>query len=227
MEQFNRTELLIGANNLNKLKHSHVAIFGLGGVGGYVCEMLARAGVGTLSIIDFDIVDKTNINRQIIALHSTVGRAKTDVMKERILAINPNCVVHIINEKYEESNSELFFDNSYDFVVDAIDMVKSKVHLITTCINKNIPIISAMGAGNRMDIPHFEVCDIYKTYNDGLAKVLRKKLKENNIKHHNVVYSSSKACPCGDTIGSISYYPAMCGCVLSSYVLQNLLNILE
>lgn len=219
-----RTEILIGKENVEKLKNSHVAVFGLGGVGGYVVEMLARAGVGELTIVDFDTVAKSNLNRQIIALNSTLGKYKADVVEQRLKDINPDIIIHKLCKKYTAENADEFFKNKYDFVVDAIDMVTSKIHLITYCHKNDINIVSAMGAGNRSAIPQFDVADIYNTYNDGLAKILRKKLRENEIKHHTVVFTKNIAMPNGDTIGSISYYPAMCGCVLAGYVINQLIK---
>ena len=219
-----RTELLIGNDGLMKLNNSHVAVFGVGGVGGYVCEMLVRAGVGEITIIDFDVVSKSNINRQIIALNSTVGKLKVDVLKERLLDINPNLKIKTVPLKFSEENKEEIFSDKFDYVVDAIDIVTNKITLIETCHNKNIKIVSAMGAGNRCDIPSFEVADIYKTYNDGLAKIMRKKLRELNIEKHNVVFTKNPATPNGDVVGSISYYPSMCGCVLAGFVINELIK---
>jgi len=184
----NRTEILIGKENLNKLKNSNVAIFGVGGVGGYVTEMLVRAGIENITIIDFDNVDKSNLNRQIIALNSTIGQPKVEVMKNRILDINPNCNVNAINCRYTKENSETLLNQNYDYVIDAIDSVNDKINLIVECKKKELPIISAMGAGNRIGIPNFKITDISKTYNDGLAKVVRKKLKTENISKLDVAF---------------------------------------
>ncbi len=219
-----RTELLIGKEGLKKLNNSHIAVFGVGGVGGYACEMLVRAGVGEITIVDFDTVSSSNINRQIIALNSTVGKLKVDVLKDRLLDINPNLIVHSYPVKYDEKTKNDLLNVNYTYVIDAIDMVTNKIDLIKSCHNLNLNIVSAMGAGNRVDIPNFEVTDIYKTYNDGLAKVLRKKLKEAQIKHHNVVFTKSLANPNGNIVGSISYYPSMCGCVLAGFVINEILK---
>ncbi len=221
---FSRTTLLIGDDNLKKLEQSHIAVFGVGGVGGYVAEMLVRAGVGEITIVDFDKVDVTNINRQIIALHSTVGQYKVDVMKSRLLDINPNLKITTICDKYTPLNREIFFARHYDYVVDAIDIVTSKVDLIKYCHDHDIRVVSAMGAGNRYCVPDFKVVDIFKTYNDGLCKIVRKKLRELGIEHHTVVFTDNLQSSSGDVVGSISYYPAMCGCVLSGYVINQLLN---
>lgn len=218
---FRRTKILLG-NKLGKLQASNVIVFGVGGVGGYVCEMLVRAGVGSITIVDFDKVDISNKNRQIIALDSTIGKQKVDVLYDRLLDINPDCKITKFNEKLTPNNIEMFSLEKYDYVIDAIDMVTSKIALIVYAKEHNIPIVSAMGAGNRVGIPSFRVADIFETYNDGLAKVLRKKLREHNVSRHNVVFTENIATPNGDTIGSISYYPAMCGCVLSAYVIEEL-----
>ena len=224
MNQNYKTELLIGNNGVSKLKNANIIIFGIGGVGGYTCEMLVRAGIGNLTIVDFDKVDITNINRQIIALNSNVGEFKVNAMQKRIIDINSAINLKIVNTRVCAENVKELLNSNYDYVIDAIDSVTDKINLIVTAKELGLNIISAMGAGNRIQIPQFEVCDLYKTYNDGLAKVLRKKLKEKGINKHLVVFSKNQATPCGDQIGSISYYPAMCGCVLAGYVINELLN---
>ena len=216
--------MLIGNNGVSKLKNANIIIFGIGGVGGYTCEMLVRAGVGNLTIVDFDKVDITNINRQIIALNSNVGEFKVNAMQKRILDINSAINLKIVNTRVCAENVKELLAYKYDYVIDAIDSVTDKINLIVTAKELGLNIISAMGAGNRIQIPQFEVCDLYKTYNDGLAKVLRKKLKEKGINKHLVVFSKNQATPCGEQIGSISYYPAMCGCVLAGFVINELLN---
>ena len=218
-----RTELLIGSK-IDNLKKSKIIIFGLGGVGGYVAEMLVRSGIENITIVDFDKVDITNKNRQIIALNSTIGKFKTDALKDRLLDINENCKILAINEKLSRDNIHKFNLSEYDYIVDAIDMVSSKIALIEFAYKNNIPIISAMGAGNRFDIPHFEVKDIYQTSNDKLAKVLRHELRKMGVEHHTVVCSNSMPINCGEHIGSISYYPAVCGCVLSAYVINKIIG---
>lgn len=224
MDQFERTKLLIGSENLTKLKNAKVIIFGVGGVGGYVCEMLARAGVGNITIVDFDTVDITNLNRQIIALNSTVGMPKVSAMQNRVLDINSAINLKAINTRVCAENVDELLNDKFDFVVDAIDKVTDKINLIVAAHKLGLNIVSAMGAGNRVQIPQFEVSDLYKTYNDGLAKVLRKKLKDFGILKHTVVFSKNHATPCGDKIGSVSYVPAMCGCVLAGFVVNELLN---
>lgn len=220
---FRRTKILLG-DKLERLQASNVIVFGVGGVGGYVCEMLVRAGVGSITIVDFDKVDISNKNRQIIALDSTIGKQKVDVLCDRLLDINPDCKITKFNEKLTPDNIEMFSLEKYDYIIDAIDMVTSKIALIVYAKEHNIPIVSAMGAGNRAGIPSFRVADIFETYNDGLAKVLRKKLREHNVSSHNVVFTENIATPNGDTIGSISYYPAMCGCVISAFVIEELIG---
>lgn len=220
-----RTKILIGDNGIKKLQNSHIAVFGVGGVGGYTCEMLVRAGIGEITIVDFDIVSESNINRQIVALHSTIGKLKVDVFKQRLLDINPLLKINTYPIKFcKENINELFDNKHYDYVVDAIDDLNNKVLLIKTCHNRNFNIISAMGAGNRCDIPIFKVADIYSTYNDGLAKLLRKRLRNENISDHKVVFTQSISQPKSNIIGSISYYPSMCGCTLCAYVINELLS---
>lgn len=220
---FSRIELLIG-DNLNKLKSAKVILFGVGGVGGYVAEMLVRSGVENITIVDYDVVDVSNKNRQIIALDSTIGKTKVEVMKQRIIDINKNCNVIAKNCKLTKENIAEFNLTDYDYIVDAIDMVTSKLALIVFAKKNNIPIVSAMGAGNRFGIPQVEIDDIYNTSNDGLAKVLRHELRKLGVTSHNVVYTKNKSNPCGKTIGSIAYFPAMVGCMLASFVIQKLIE---
>lgn len=221
---YSRTELLIGKDKLQKIKDAKVIVFGVGGVGGHVCEMLIRAGVQNLTIVDFDVVDKTNLNRQIIALNSTIGKSKVEVMKARLLDINPSANIIAIDKMYTEENSAEFFKESYDYVIDAIDTVKHKVHLIKTAKDMGLNIVSAMGAGNRYQIPKFEVEDLFRTHNDGLAKVLRKQLKSVGVSDIKVVYTHQDTFANGGQVGSIAYYPAMCGCVLSAYVINEIIK---
>ena len=174
-----RTELLIGSENLKKIESKHVTIVGVGGVGGYVALMLARAGVKRFKLIDYDKISSSNINRQVVATTSSIGLNKVDIMKEIILSINDEAEVAVINDKLSENNVSKYISNT-DVVIDAIDCVVDKVALIIYCKKNNLNIISAMGAGNRFDVPNFYLTDIYKTHDDGLAKVVRKKLRENN-----------------------------------------------
>ncbi len=218
-----RTQKLIENEGIEKLSKSKVAVIGIGGVGGYVCMMLARAGIENIILVDFDKVDVTNLNRQVVANVNKVGKFKKDVMKEMILEINPNCHIETYNQRFCLEFAEKLFVNKFDYVVDAIDSVEDKIDLICYCKENNISIVSAMGAGNRIDIPHFEVLDIYKTENDGLARVMRKKLRERGIKRLDVVATKSSALKV-EMVGSISYYPAMCGCVLGAFVINKLLE---
>ena len=222
-----RTKLLIGKDGTDRLENCSGCIVGLGGVGGYVCHMLARAGVGHLTLIDFDKVDETNINRQIVAYQKTVGKYKTDVLKDQVFDINPKCEVKTYTKRFNTDSSSEIFAQKYDFVVDAIDSVNDKIELICYCKEHDLPIVSAMGAGNRVGIPIFKILDIYKTYNDGLAKVMRKKLRERGIKKLDVACCEALAQKIdkrSESVGSISYYPAMCGCVLAAHVIENLLK---
>ncbi len=221
-----RTSLLIGKEGLKILEQSHVAVIGIGGVGGYVTQLLARAGIGKITIVDFDRVDETNINRQVVANIDTIGQLKTDVMYQQIRKINPLCNVRVLADKISKDNIEKVISPDCSYVVDAIDNVTNKIELISYCKKNNINIISAMGAGNRICIPEFIVTDIYKTQNDGLAKILRKKLREENIDCLDVVTTLQKPLKSSDdgVIGSISYFPAMCGCVISAFVINKLLQ---
>jgi len=185
--QFSRTELLIGKAGVEKLKNAKVAVYGIGGVGSYTVEGLARAGVGHLVLIDWDDVDITNINRQILALHSTVGKKKTEVMKERILDINPDAKVEIYEPKDIESGEENLIDGSFSYVVDAIDTMTAKLKVIERAYKLGVNIISATGAGNKLDPTRFEITDIYKTSVCPVCKILRKELKNRGIKKHKVI----------------------------------------
>ena len=192
INQFSRLELMLGKEAIEKLNNSRVAVFGIGGVGGYTVEALARSGVGSLVLVDNDDISLTNINRQIIALHSTVGMSKVDVAERRILDIYPECKVEKHKMFFEEATKdELDFD-SFDYVVDAIDSVKSKLLLAKICDNKKIPLISSMGTGNKLDATKLEIADISKTSYDPLARVMRRELKALGINHLTVVYSSEE-----------------------------------
>lgn len=215
-----RTKSLLGEDGIKKLQNASVTIVGVGGVGGEVAVLLARSGIGRLRLIDFDVVDETNINRQAVAYTNTVGKKKTDILAEIIKKINPNCLVEAISKRLTKENvGELLGDF---FVVDAIDSVQDKVELIDYATKNNLQIVSAMGAGNRFDYPYFKVVDIYKTSNDGLAKVLRKKLKERGVKKLQVVAPESVAQKISP-VGSISYYPVACATVVSAYVVNQIL----
>lgn len=193
LNQFSRTQLIFGEEAMEKLSDSRVAVFGVGGVGGYVVEALARSGVGALDLIDNDTVSFTNINRQIIALKSTIGRYKVDVAKERILDINPECRVYTYRTFYMPETADQFDFTKYDYIVDAIDTVTGKIEIIMQAKKAGTPVISSMGAGNKTDPTAFEVADIYKTSVCPLAKVMRQELKKRGVKKLKVVYSTEQA----------------------------------
>ena len=218
-----RTKQLIGEENNFVLQSKKVIIFGVGGVGGYVVEMLARTGIGEIAIVDFDIVSESNINRQIIADTNSVGKLKVECFKQRILSINPNCKVSAFAEKVDESNVQNFNLKNYDYVIDCIDMLSGKIALIKYCKENNVNIISSMGAGNRFEVPKFEVCDINKTKNDGLARVLRYKLRKLGINHTMVCYTAQDAKK-SKIIGSIAYFPAAAGITISAFVINQFLK---
>ena len=191
-EEFGRTEMLLGADAMDWLARSRVAVFGVGGVGGYVCEALARSGVGALDLIDKDKVAVSNINRQIIATRETVGREKTDVMRERILSINPEVQVRVYPCFFLPENADRFPFGEYDYVVDAVDTVTAKIELVVRAGEAGVPVISSMGAGNKLDATAFRVADIYETKVCPLARVMRRELKKRNVEHLKVVYSEEK-----------------------------------
>ncbi len=230
--QFSRTALLIGEEGVEKLKRARVAVFGIGGVGGYVVEALARAGVGTLDLIDKDTVSVSNLNRQILALHSTVGRWKTEVAAERIRDVNPDCNVHTHNLFYLPETADTFDFSAYDYVVDAIDTVSGKLALIEQAKRTNTPVISSMGTGNKLDPTAFEVADISQTRVCPLARVMRKELKKRGIEHLKVVYSREE--PRESTLfdeesrkpipGSISFVPSVAGLILAGEVIKDLIK---
>lgn len=227
-----RTSFLVGDDGIEKLKNSNVIVFGVGGVGSFTVEALARAGVGKLTIVDFDDVDITNINRQIPALHSTVGKYKVDVMEERILDINPNINIKKIRNLYNKDTSSEILTERYDYVVDAIDMVSSKIHLIETCEEKGLKIISSMGMGNKLDPTKIVVTDIHKTSTCPLAKVMRKELRDRGIKKLKVVYSTEQPIELKKKVmngkkvtpGSVSFVPSVGGLVIASVIVNELLE---
>lgn len=233
-EQFARTELLLGAEALDKLKKARVAVFGVGGVGGYVCEALVRSGVGSFDLIDSDTVALSNLNRQIIATHSTVGRFKTEVMKERMLDINPEVDVRIHNCFFLPENADEFPFEEYDYVVDTVDTVTAKIELVMKCQKENVPIISSMGAGNKLDPAAFKVADIYKTSVCPLAKVMRRELKKRGVKKLKVVYSEEMPRTGGEaepgssrraTPGSVAFVPSVAGLIIAGEVVKDLSGI--
>ena len=214
---FSREINLIGQDNFDKLKNSKVAVFGIGGVGSYIVEGLARLGVGEIWLFDKDIVDETNINRQLIATINTINQEKVEVAKERVLSINPNCIVKPFKTFISKDNVSLLNLTQVDYVFDAIDTVASKVALITYCKNNDIEIISCMGTGNKLEPTMFMVEDIYKTSVCPLAKIMRKLLKENNVDNLKVVYSQEIPISNGDrTPSSISFVPSVAGLIMVS-----------
>ena len=229
---FSRTEALIGKEGLEKLKNARVAVFGIGGVGGYVVEALARSGVGELTLVDSDRVSESNINRQIIALHSTVGEYKTEVMAKRIKDINPDIRVVVKNVFYLPETAEEFDFSCYDYVVDAVDTVTAKLSIIERAKEANIPVISSMGTGNKLDASAFKVADIYKTNVCPLAKVMRRELKKRGIDKLKVVYSEEEAKSKGiegekngkPAPASISFVPPVAGLILAGEVIKDLIN---
>lgn len=233
LHTFTRTEMVVGTENLEKLKNSKVAIFGVGGVGSYTAEALARTGVGNLVLIDHDEVSLTNLNRQIHATVDTIDKPKVEVMKERILSINPEANVEIFKEVYNADTAEKMLKADYDYVVDAIDMVTSKIDLVVRCQEMNIPIISAMGAANKMDPTKLEVTDIYKTSVCPLAKVLRHELKKRRVKKLKVVYSKEqpiKPLPLEtsdvrrEVPGSVAFVPSVSGLIIASVVVRDIIG---
>ena len=249
LTQFSRTELLLGKEAMERLAGSRVAVFGIGGVGGYVCEALVRSGVGAFDLIDDDKVCLTNLNRQIIATRSTVGKYKTEVMKERILDINPDADVRIHNCFFLPENADEFPFEEYDYVVDAVDTVTAKIALVMKAKEKEIPIISSMGAGNKLDGSQFRVADIYKTKVCPLAKVMRRELKKRGVKKLKVVYSEEQPitptedmaiscrtnciCPPGAKHkcterraipGSVAFVPSVAGLIIAGEVVKDLVK---
>lgn len=247
LNQFSRTQLLIGEAAINKLQKSRVAVFGIGGVGGYVCEALVRSGVGAFDLVDDDKVCLTNLNRQIIATRKTVGKYKVDVMKERMLDINPDVDVRIHRCFFLPENADDFPFDEYDYVVDAVDTVTAKIELILRAKAHNVPIISAMGAGNKLDPGRFKIADIYQTSVCPLARVMRRELKKRHVKNLKVVYSDEQPirpledmsiscrtgciCPPGaqhkcterrDIPGSTAFVPAVAGLMIAGEIVKDL-----
>ena len=230
-ERFIRTSLVIGDENIDKLSQSSVAVFGVGGVGGFVCEALARSGVGKLTLIDGDTVAKSNINRQIIALQSTVGKHKAEVMKERILDINPNAEVYALNIFINSETVNTIDFSQFDYIVDAVDDIKAKVLLAKLADENGIPIIAAMGAGNKTDPTTFAVIDIFKTSVCPLVRIMRHELKKSGIKKQKVVYSKEtpKNPPYrieGEkTVGSLAFVPSVMGLIIAGEVIKDICKI--
>ena len=247
--QFERTELLLGKDAIQKLKNAHVAVFGVGGVGGFVVEALVRSGVGEIDVIDKDTVSLSNINRQIIALHSTVGQPKVEVIKNRALDINPNVKINAFETFFLPDTADMFDFSKYDYVVDAIDTVKGKIEIILRAEKAGVKIISSMGAGNKLDGSQFKVADIYKTKVCPLAKVMRRELKKRGVKKLKVVYSeeiptrpiedmaiscrNNCICPPGaehkcterrDIPGSVAFVPSVAGLIIAGEVAKDLIR---
>lgn len=227
-DQFLRTELLIGKENVEKLFKAKVAIYGIGGVGSFACEALARAGIGNIYLIDNDYIDITNINRQIHANHQTIGKSKVEVMKERIISINPNAKVITYHIGQESIPEEQIIDESFDYIIDAVDTVSTKSKLIERAHKLNVPIISAMGTGKKLDPTKFEVEDIYKTSVCPLCKVMRKELRKRGIPNLKVVYSKEEPIKIENedrTIGSISFVPSVCGLIIAGEVIKDIVEL--
>ena len=247
LNQFSRTELLLGKEALDKLAGSRVAVFGIGGVGGYVCEALVRSGVGEFDLVDDDKVCLTNLNRQIIATRKTIGKYQVEVMRDRILEINPDAKVNVHKCFFLPENAEEFPFEEYDYIVDAVDTVTAKISLVMAAKEKNVPIISSMGAGNKLDPSQFKVADIYKTKVCPLAKVMRRELKKRRVKKLKVVYSEEepirpledtsdncnveetcqenleyKAAKRRSTPGSVAFVPSVAGLIIAGEVIKDL-----
>ena len=236
-EQFQRTEIILGSYAIETLAQSRVAVFGIGGVGGYVCEALARSGVGAFDLIDNDTVCLSNLNRQIIATHKTIGQYKTEVMRDRILDINPEAVVRVYNCFFLPEHADDFPFEQYDYIVDAVDTVTAKLALVMKAKEMQIPIISSMGAGNKLDASAFRVADIYQTKVCPLAKVMRRELKKRGIKELKVVYSEEQPRVPSMNIGqeesvrraipgSVAFVPSVAGLIIAGEVVRDLCQIL-
>lgn len=231
--QFERTELLVGKDGVNKLKQAKVAIFGIGGVGSFTSEALARAGIGHLVLLDNDYIDVTNINRQIHATHKTIGKSKVEVMKQRILDINPNADVQIYQTDKMKNDETDIIDTTFSYVIDAVDTTSEKIKIVEKANMVGVSVISGMGAGNKMDPTKFEVEDIYKTSVCPLCRVMRKELKNRNIKNLKVVYSKEEPIKqkldennlkVRPTIGSISFVPSVSGLIIAGEVIKDILK---
>lgn len=231
-EQYLRQQMLLGDVAVEKLHNCHVAVFGIGGVGSFCAEALARAGIGRLTLVDDDVVSISNLNRQLVALHSTIGMSKAQVMANRIRDIDPNCNVMTVSRRYEASSREEFFQLNFDFIADCIDSVTCKIDLIQTALQRNVPIISSMGTGNKLDPSKFQITDISKTSGCPLARVIRKELRDRGILHHTVLYSTEPAIKPQITIseqgkravpGSVSWVPSCAGLMIAGYIVRQLI----
>ena len=224
-EQFSRSALLLGADGVEKLKKSSVALFGLGGVGSWCAEALARAGVGQLTLVDKDRVEESNINRQLVALHSTVGRAKVQVMRERIGDIFPACRVEAHELFYLPETAHLVPLQGYSFVADCIDNMTAKVHLICAAQAAGVPVVSAMGAGNKVDAAALRVSDLCATHTDPLARILRRELKRRGVEHLPVVWSDERPAErTADMVGSVPFVPSAMGLIMAGYIIGELVK---
>ena len=223
-EQFSRTAQLLGNENVEKLFDKHVIVFGVGGVGGYVVEALVRSGVGNISIVDNDVVNESNINRQIIAFHSTIGMQKVEVLKNRILDINSECQVFVHNQFFLPENSNDFDFSIYDYVVDAVDTVTAKIEIIKKSKESNVPVISSMGTGNKLNPVGFKVSDISKTKVCPLARVMRNELKKRGISKVKCVYSEENPVIQTKTPASVAFVPPVAGLLIASEVIEDLIK---
>lgn len=224
-DRYSRTALLLGEAGVEKLKRSRVAVFGLGGVGSWCAEALARAGVGSLALIDKDVVEESNCNRQLVALTSTIGRAKADVMRERVLDINPACCAEAYKLFYLPETAHLMPLAGFDYLADCIDNVTAKIHLVCSAKAAGVPVISALGAGNKLDASAFRVSDLSRTSVDPLARVLRRELKKRGVEHLPVVWSDEL--PKGgtaDTVGSVSFVPPVMGLLMAGHIIGELVK---
>lgn len=223
MEFLERTINMLGKDKFSKIQNAKIIIIGVGGVGGYVLEMLVRTGIENIDLVDFDKIEATNINRQIITTQENVGNYKVEEAKKRALQINPRCNIKSLVEKVSISNLHKFNLHNYSYVIDCIDIVEDKMDLIEYCYKNNIKIISSMGTGNKFGIPSYQIADIYKTEYDKLAKVIRKKCKERQIKKLTVCYSKEKCMP-NQKVSSVAYQPASCGIIIASYIINELIK---
>ena len=234
-DKFSRTEMLIGNEGMEKLSAAKVAVFGLGGVGSYVCEGLARCGVGNFVLVDFDKIDKSNINRQLIATEKTIGRYKVDLMKERILEINPDAVIETYKEFYMADCETDIITEDLSYAVDCVDTIIAKIAIICKCDAINIPVISSMGTGNKLDPTMFEVADIYETSVCPLARIMKKDLRKRNIEKLKVVYSKEHAINTNDCEinrdrkfkikGSVSFVPSVAGLIIAGEVIKDIAGV--
>lgn len=232
-EKFSRTEMLIGNDGMKKLNDAKVAVFGLGGVGGFVCEGLARSGVGKFILVDFDKIDESNINRQLLATVKTIGKDKVDLMRERILEINPDANVEIYKEFYMADSQNNIITEDLSYVVDCVDTIMAKIAIICKCDEINVPVISSMGTGNKLDPTMFEVADIYETSVCPLARIMKKDLKKRNIEKLKVVYSKEQPINTNDCAinqknskykvkGSTSFVPSVAGLIIAGEVIKDI-----